>query len=425
MKTIELREHFIKYFRDNKHRYIKPSKVFNDDPSLFFVNSGMCQLKDVFLGKKESISQQLTNSQICIRAGGKHNDFDDVGKDSYHLTSFEMLGNWSINTYWKEEAIKLAFDYLIKCGLDKNRMYVTYFEGTDKIPEDLKSKEIWKNYISETHIVPGSFKDNFWTMGQDGPCGACTEIHYDLETNRTDVSDLVNKNDPTLIEVWNIVFMEYNLKDDNFTKLERRFVDCGLGLQRLSLIMQKKKTIYQTDVFQKLMLYVQILSNFKTYEDVYDENKTNIAFRIFVDHIRTVVIALFDGVRFDCHGRGFILRKIFRKLLMNYYVYLNDCEVKKVSSQHIIKALISEILDYYLFKKHDVEELRNLLHEEEMLYIGKINKIKMIYDSKLTNKSKKTIEEVIKEMTNSDMKSVHGIDQDIIDVIDKIIIFNV
>ena len=425
MKTIELREHFIKYFRDNKHRYIKPSKVFNDDPSLFFVNSGMCQLKDVFLGKKESISQQLTNSQICIRAGGKHNDFDDVGKDSYHLTSFEMLGNWSINTYWKEEAIKLAFDYLIKCGLDKNRMYVTYFEGTDKIPEDLKSKEIWKNYISETHIVPGSFKDNFWTMGQDGPCGACTEIHYDLETNRTDVSDLVNKNDPTLIEVWNIVFMEYNLKDDNFTKLERRFVDCGLGLQRLSLIMQQKKTIYQTDVFQKLMLYVQILSNFNTYEDVYDENKTNIAFRIFVDHIRTVVIALFDGVRFDCHGRGFILRKIFRKLLMNYYVYLNDCEVKKVSSQHIIKALISEILDYYLFKKHDVEELRNLLHEEEMLYIGKINKIKMIYDSKLTNKSKKTIEEVIKEMTNSDMKSVHGIDQDIIDVIDKIIIFNV
>ena len=424
MKTIELREHFIKYFRDNKHRFIKPSKVFNDDPTLFFVNSGMCQLKDVFLGKIESQNQQLTNSQICIRAGGKHNDFDDVGKDSYHLTSFEMLGNWSINTYWKEEAIKLAFDYLIKCGLDKNRMYATYFEGSEKIPEDLESKEIWKKYLPENHIVPGSFKDNFWMMALNGPCGACTEIHYDLETNRTDVSNLVNKDDPSLIEIWNIVFMEYNAINDNFTKLERRFVDTGLGMNRLAMVLQNKKSIYQTDVFQKILLYVQILSNFKTYEDVYDENKTNIAFRIFADHIRTVVIALFDGVRFDCHGRGFILRKIFRRLLMNYYVYLNDCEVKPITSQHVLKALISDILDYYLFKKHDVEELINLLHEEEMLYVSKINNVKRVYDSKMSSKSKKSKEEVIIEMTNSDMKSVHGIDQDIIDVIDKIKIVN-
>jgi alanyl-tRNA synthetase len=293
MNTIDIRENFITYFRNQKHKYLNPTKVFNDDPTLFFVNAGMNQLKPIFLGTKEFDEKysMLVNCQTCIRAGGKHNDFDDVGKDTYHLTSFGMLGNWSLNNYWKEEAINLAFRYLVDvCKFDVSRMYATYFGGNDEIPADNESKEIWKKYLSESHIVAGSFKDNFWMMGDTGPCGACTEIHYDLE-NRSDMAHLVNMSDPTLIEVWNLVFMEYNAtttkytheshSDEpikcittSYTKLDKRFVDTGMGLERLAMIMQNKKSLYQIDIFKKLMSYAQILSSGEEYTDDYDlENK--------------------------------------------------------------------------------------------------------------------------------------------------------
>lgn len=254
MKAIDLREDFIKYFRENNHRLLRPSKVFDDDPSLLFVNAGMNQLKNVFLNgdveNKTDKYRKLCNSQICIRAGGKHNDLDDVGKDSYHLTSFEMLGNWSIEAYQKNEAILLAYNYLINhLNLDKNKIYITYFEGdpSQNLQSDEETKEIWKKYVSDERIVKGKFKDNFWMMADDGPCGMCTEIHYDLSDEQRIVPELVNKDDPSLIEIWNIVFIEYKrtLNSNNmiFEKLGRFYVDTGMGMERLCMVLQKKNNI--------------------------------------------------------------------------------------------------------------------------------------------------------------------------------------
>lgn len=421
MQSINIREEFVKYFRSKDHKFLAPSKVYNSDPTLFFVNSGMCQLKDVFLGLKDFDPKysNLTNWQICIRAGGKHNDFEDVGKDSYHLTSFTMMGNWALNSYWKKEAIDLAINYLVDvCHLDKKRMYATYFEGNEFIKEDSESKEIWKIHLDESHVVTGNFKDNFWSMAETGPCGSCTEIHYDLIGDRN-VPEKVNKDDPNVIEIWNIVFMEYNATkvDDKiiYSPLDKKYIDTGMGHERLTMIMQNKKSIYGIDIFDKLFDYIHILSKVDRYVDMYvdnyDGNKKDMAYRIFADHIRTCVLALFDGVEFDCNKRGFILRKIFRRLLLNYYLYLNDFLVKPLMQHHLITSLITEILNYYLFKKHDADKIKKMMEQEEMLYIGKLNGAKMNY-----NQMKKKGIDIAK------YKSTHGVDEEFIQNIDRITI---
>ena len=457
--TAGLREDFIQYFRNNDHKFLKPSKCFTDDPTVFFTTAGMLQLKPIFLGLKEFDPKfsKLANSQICIRCGGKHNDLDDVGLDSYHLTSFDMLGSWSLNAYWKEESIALAFNYLVKCGLDPNRMYATYFEGNDKIEADIESREIWKKYLDESHIIAGSTKDNFWSLGS-GPCGPCTEIHYDIDKDRRlneykilwdnkdassqeireiidkiqdgtatpiNVAHLVNKDDPTVIEIWNIVLMQYNEiitpEETKYDLLNKTYCDTGMGLQRLAMVLQNKTSIYQTDVFRKLIKYVEILSADQSYTDKYgsEDNGKDKAFRIFADHIRTVTVALYDGARFDCNGRGFILRKVVRRMLINFYMYLNNYVVVPILSHPIIEALIAEVLNFHMFYKHDTKELKKLMVEEETMFIGRLNKFKMLYSSKL---KKRTKEEIIAEfILNADkLKESHGVDKEVIDCIDRL-----
>lgn len=424
MQTIELRQKFINHFRYYHHRYLMPSKVYNDDPTLLFVNAGMNQLKDIFTGKEEpkNGSTRLTNSQICIRAGGKHNDLDDVGKDSYHLTSFEMLGSWSLNAYDKEEAIRLAFNFLIDiCKLDVTRIYVTYFEGTASLPEDTETKEIWKKYISEDRIIPGNFDDNFWTMSNgDGPCGNSTEIHYDLidDNDSRFVPEKVNKDDPTVIEIWNIVFTGYERIDNKYNKLDKLYIDTGMGLERLSMVMQNKPTIYQTDCFRFLMGYAQVLTGAITFTDSYNDNNDNndnndvdIAYRLFADHIRTTVIALFQGVEFDCNKRGFVLRKIFRRLLTHGYIYLKG-KVEEIFDHPATKCLISDILDYYLFKKHDANIIWKQLIKEEQLYLGKIKTC----DRKYNRYYKKYKDH---DVVTNKLKSECGIGSEIIDFVKK------
>lgn len=427
--TAGLREDFIKWFRDTGFKYLKPSKVFlNDDPSLFFVNSGMVQLKPVFLGKKEFDENysKLVNSQISIRVGGKKCDLDAVGLDTYHLSCFNMGGFWSLNNFWKELAIELSFNYLIRCGLDKNRMYATYFEGNDKIPMDTEARDIWKRYLDESHIVGFSAKDNLWSLGS-GPCGPCTEIHYDLNESRTNVPKLVNMDDPSLIELWNVVMIQYDevvTENGNiYLPLEKKFIDCGYGLERLAMVIQNKTSIYQTDVFRKLIKYAEIVSADKEYTDKYadqDDGKDK-AFRIFSDHIRTLVIALYDGARFDCNGRGFILRKVIRRLLVNYYIHLNNCVVKQLMNHHIIEGLISECLVFHMFYKHDAKEIKKLMVEEEAMFIGRLNKFKMLYNSKCKKATSdqvkaKFLEDIVK------LKESHGVDKEIIDVIDRLVV---
>jgi alanyl-tRNA synthetase len=415
--TALTREYFINYFRKNGHKYLKPTPVFNPaDPTLFFVNAGMNQLKDVFLGKKsfDEKYSMLTNSQLCVRTGGKHNDFDDVGKDSYHLTSFEMLGTWSLNAYGKEQAIKLAYDFLVNhCHLNPEQLYVTYFEGTAEIPADAATKEIWVKYVPESKIVPGNFKDNFWMMAETGPCGVSTEIHYDLVGGR-DASGLVNKDDPTVIEIWNNVFMQYNKTETEFEMLDNMWIDTGLGLSRLCMILQNKKTLYQTDIFRHLIGFVQALSGADFFTDQYNGNKLDEAYRIFADHIGTLVMCLFDGVKFGMHGREFILRKVMRRLLINYYLHLNEMKVEYVMCSPIIKSLISHILCYHGKKQHDADALQKLLVDEEKLFVGIIQHAEKKYKSafKRFKDEQKAIEFVV---------SSEGIPREILEHQDKLV----
>lgn len=403
--VLDIREDFIQYFRSKNHRLTPPSKVFIEaDDSLLFTNAGMNQFKDRILSgvdaeitDSSSKNNRLCNSQICIRAGGKHNDLDDVGEDSYHLTSFEMLGNWSMNNYRKREAIEMAYEYLTdRLRLDPDRIYVTYFEGDDEkgLAPDLETKEIWESMISPERVLPGSFKDNFWMMGDTGPCGGCTEIHFDIAEEKRFVPHLVNADDPEVIEIWNNVFMEMVCdKPNEFKSMgERFYVDTGMGLERLAMVCQRVPTVYQTDAFHYLFGYARALCNVsKPYSDLYSYSEgadeedilRDRAYRIFADHFRTVVISLYDGVRFDISGRGNVLRKIFRRLLTNTYCHLNGWTIQPLMRHPIIGAIITSVLNYHLKRVHDREELQNLLIEEEKLFLGFLWNAKKRVDSSL------------------------------------------
>ncbi|MBA42958.1 MAG: hypothetical protein CMF62_02975 [Magnetococcales bacterium] len=376
MKTQELRENFINYMRSKKHKLLPPSKVYlDDDLSILFVNAGMNQLKDTFISgniKQDEKFRRLCNSQICIRAGGKHNDLDDVGKDSYHLTSFEMLGSWSLDSYSREETLDISFNYLINyLNLDPKKMYVTYYDGNDIISEDTETKNLWKKYLPESNIIKGNFKDNFWMMGESGPCGVSTEIHYDISNIDRFVPELVNQDDPSVIEIWNMVFIEYKCKDGKFSKLEKKFVDTGIGLERLSMIIQNTKTVYDTDAFYYLFGYCQALTNQKySYQDTYNVNKIDETYRIFADHMRTLTISLFQDVEFNTTGRGNILRKIFRRMLSYLYCYHNNFNIEPIMNKPIIKAIITDILNYFLLYKHDSSEIQTKLILEEKLFLN-------------------------------------------------------
>jgi alanyl-tRNA synthetase len=417
--TSVIRQSFINYFRQNGHKMLPRSKVFNDDPTLFFVNSGMNQLKDVFLGQREIDPKfgKLMNSQIAIRAGGKHCDLADVGRDSYHLTSFEMLGNWSINQYGKEEAIRLAYSYLVDvCKLNPEQMYVTYFEG--KTDEDLKpdteTHDLWTKYFPENKIIKGDFKDNFWMMGDSGPTGPCTEIHYDMVGGR-DASQLVNHDDPTVIEIWNNVFMMYNRQEGKYLPLGKMYVDTGMGLERLVMILQKKTSLYQTDVFRYLFGYAQALTGAEFYTDDYSgANKTrDTAYRIFCDHMRTCIIALHHGVEFDFTGRGFILRKIFRRMVMNLYLYLNDMKICPKMNHPVIKAVIGDVLKYFMENEINPELIQKKLMDEERLYLVKLQNCKRTHANLV--KKGKSREEIV-----TLLKQTHGIDPEIADHVTEI-----
>lgn len=418
METIALRQQFINYFRNNDHKFLKPSSVYiPNDSTLLFVNAGMNQLKNIFLGTETYNDKynQLMNSQICVRAGGKHNDFDDVGHDSYHLTCFEMLGNWSLASYDKRKAIDLAYKFLIDiCKLNPDQIYVTYFMGDDNIPEDIETKEIWKSYVPEDKIIKGLPKDNFWQMADEGPCGFCTEIHYDLIGNRS-VPELVNADDPTLVEIWNIVFIQYNKVGETYIPLDKLYIDTGMGLERISMILQNVKSIYETDAFRYLIAYAQVLSNSNFYINSYDPvNTIDTSYRIFADHIRTSVIAIYQGIEFDAHGRGFVIRKIFRRLLMHYYVYLANGLISPIMDKKEISLIISRILNYFLVNNHDANLIQNKFIEEEKLVLGKWTSIHIKYKRylKIFNGD---IQKIVNKLKNTD-----GIDIELINNIDKL-----
>jgi alanyl-tRNA synthetase len=417
MKTIsEIRQDFIDFYRENGHKYLAPSKIFiEEDKTLFFVNAGMNQLKDYFLGikKPDDNYKQLVNSQICLRAGGHKCDIEEVG-DKTHNTLFEMLGQWSLGSYTKEVAIKLAFEFITeKCKLNPEQIYITYFEGNEELKPDLETKELWEKYVPKERILPGSYEDNFWSMDNTGPCGACTEIHYDLIGDRL-VPELVNKDDLSVVEIWNLVFTEYNKDKTGYNKLDNLYIDTGMGLERLSMIVQGKNTIYQTDAFRYLIGYCQALTNGEFYTDSYGNEINNItdkAYRTFADHIRTVVYSLYDGVDFDTTKRGFVLRKIFRRLLTYLYIYLNKGHIQPVFNRSIVMSMISDILIFFGKKKHNADEIHSQLIKEEKLFIGKITHVKqMIHNGLKKNNNKQELYKKLHEEKGIPLEILENVD---------------
>ena len=322
-----VRRSFIEFFEQRGHTFVPSSTTCPmNDPSLrdTFANAGMNQFKPIFQGTLDPTSplnglRRAVNSQKCIRAGGKHNDLDDVGKDTYHHTFFEMLGNWSFGDYFKEEAIGWSFELLTKVwGIDPNRLYATYFEGNpdQDLPPDLETKAIWGKYLPEDHILPGNMKDNFWEMGETGPCGPCSEIHYDRLGGRN-AAHLVNQDDPNVLEVWNNVFIQFDrVEGGTLNPLPDKHVDTGMGLERIVSVLQNKLSNYDTDIFTPIFAHIQELTGARAYSGKVgadDTDGVDEAYRVIADHIRTLVIAITDGQMPGNDGRGYVLRRILRR----------------------------------------------------------------------------------------------------------------
>ena len=345
MTSKEIRKSFLDFFESKGH-HIVPSApmVIKDDPTLMFTNAGMNQFKNIILGNDPIKYSRVADSQKCLRVSGKHNDLEEVGHDTYHHTMFEMLGNWSFGDYFKAEAIAWAWEYLTEVvKLDKDRLYVTVFEGApaEGLERDNEAADIWKKYISADRIIDGNKHDNFWEMGDTGPCGPCSEIHIDLRSDdeRRKVSgrDLVNKDNPQVIEIWNNVFMQYNRKaDGSLEPLPNKVIDTGMGFERLCVAVQGKKSNYDTDVFQPLLAAVGDVCGCKYGEDA----KTDIAMRVVADHMRTIAFAITDGQLPSNAKAGYVIRRILRRAVRYGYTFLG---CRQAFIYRLIPALIENM----------------------------------------------------------------------------------
>jgi alanyl-tRNA synthetase len=331
MNSNEIREKFLEFFKTKQHQIVSSAPmVVKNDPTLMFTNAGMNQFKDIFLGNSPVTSPRIANSQKCLRVSGKHNDLEEVGHDTYHHTMFEMLGNWSFGDYFKEEAIAWAWEFLTEwMKLDKNRLYVTIFMGDkgENLERDMEAYNCWAKYIDKDRILDGNKKDNFWEMGDTGPCGPCSEIHIDLrddaERKKVDGKTLVNASDPLVIEIWNNVFMQYNRKaSGELELLPAKHVDTGMGFERLCMAVQGKKSNYDTDVFTPLISEISRLTGIK----YGSSNMTDIAMRVIADHLRAISFAIADGQLPSNNKAGYVIRRILRRAVRYAYSYLNQHE---------------------------------------------------------------------------------------------------
>lgn len=324
----EIRQQYLDFFKAKGHEVVPSAPmVIKGDPTLMFTNAGMNQFKEAFLGNREPSSNRITDTQKCLRVSGKHNDLEEVGHDTYHHTMFEMLGNWSFGDYFKKEAIAWAWELLTEVyQLDKDRLYVTVFEGdaSENLNRDIEAAEAWKKYVAEDRILDGNKKDNFWEMGATGPCGPCSEIHIDLrsdeERQKQNGADLVNQDHPQVVEVWNLVFMEFNRQADGGLKsLPAKHVDTGMGFERLCMAMQGKQSNYDTDVFQPLIQKLAEISGI----GYGVAEKSDIALRVISDHVRAVAFAIADGQLPSNNGAGYVIRRILRRAIRYGFSYLN------------------------------------------------------------------------------------------------------
>jgi len=387
MTSKEIRSRYLDFFKSKSHAIVPSAPmVVKDDPTLMFTNAGMNQFKEYFLGHKAIQNKRVADTQKCLRVSGKHNDLEEVGMDTYHHTMFEMLGNWSFGDYFKKEAIEWAWEFLTKeMKIDKDSLYVTIFEGdqSEGLDRDTEAYDLWKNLLPEERIINGNKKDNFWEMGEQGPCGPCSEIHVDIrpKADREKISglDLVNKDHPQVVELWNLVFMQFNRKaNGSLENLPALHVDTGMGFERLCMVMQKTQSNYDTDVFRPLMQEIETITNNEYGKD----EKIDIAIRVIADHLRAVAFSIADGQIPSNTGAGYVIRRILRRAVRYGFTFLGT---KKPFIYQLVDTLTKQMGTAFPELLRENKLISIVIKEEEHSFLRTLDQGLVLLENVIQN----------------------------------------
>lgn len=395
MNSKETRTQFLNFFKGKEHKIVPSAPmVIKDDPTLLFTNAGMNQFKEYFLGISQPKSSRVVDTQKCLRVSGKHNDLEEVGKDTYHHTMFEMLGNWSFGDYFKEEAISWAWELLTEVfKIDKDSLYVSVFEGSndaDKLALDEEAFDLWKKIVPEDRIILGNKKDNFWEMGDQGPCGPCSEIHVDIrskeEKAKVSGASLVNQDHPQVVEIWNLVFMQYNRKaDGTLENLPAKHVDTGMGFERLCMVLQGVQSNYDTDIFTPLIREIETITN----SDYGKNEEIDIAIRVISDHIRAVAFSIADGQLPSNTGAGYVIRRILRRAVRYGFTFLNT---KEPFMFRLVNVLTDSLGVAYPELKEQKQLIENVIKEEEYSFLKTLDQGLLLLETIINNTTGKTVD---------------------------------
>jgi alanyl-tRNA synthetase len=394
MKSQDIRATFLNFFKEKSHLVVPSAPmVTKDDPTLMFVNSGMAPFKEYFLGNGKPKNNRISDSQKCLRVSGKHNDLEEVGYDTYHHTLFEMLGNWSFGDYFKKEAIAWAWELLTEVyKIDKDILYVTVFEGSDdedNLKMDTEAYDLWKQFIAEDRILKGNKKDNFWEMGEQGPCGPCSEIHIDIrsaeEKAKVDGRTLINEDHPHVVEVWNLVFMQFNRKaNGSLEELPDKHIDTGMGFERLCMVLQNVQSNYDTDIFKPIISEIGAITNTQ-----YGANKEqDIATRVISDHVRAVAFSIADGQLPSNTGAGYVIRRILRRAIRYGFTFLDK---KEPFIYKLINVLSEKMGDAFPELKAQKQLIENVIKEEENSFLRTLDKGLILLDGIIASSDSKEI----------------------------------
>ncbi len=393
MKSQDIRSKFLNFFEEKKHLIVPSAPmVLKDDPTLMFVNAGMAPFKEYFLGNAVPKSKRVVDTQKCLRVSGKHNDLEEVGYDTYHHTLFEMLGNWSFGDYFKKEAIGWAWELLTEVfGIDKNILYVTVFEGSteDNLPMDTEAYTIWKQHIAEDRILKGNKKDNFWEMGDQGPCGPCSEIHVDIRSDAEKAKipgkDLVNQDHPQVVEIWNLVFMQYNRKaNGSLEQLPEKHIDTGMGFERLCMVLQGVQSNYDTDVFTPIIREIETITDKK-----YGQSKMgDVAIRVIADHVRAVAFSIADGQLPSNNGAGYVIRRILRRAVRYGFTFLDK---KEPFIYRLVDILSTKMGDTFPEIRSQKQLVENVIQEEEQSFLRTLDQGLIILNGIVNETTSNTI----------------------------------